>query len=353
MRPRVILVAPNMENPGGQAVQARSLADELAKEGYEVALLAVNPRFPLGLRWLRRVPLARTLINQALYLPSLWRLRHADVVHVFSASYWSFLLAPVPALSAGRWLGKRVVLNYHSGEAEDHLARWRRWLRPFLRLADEIVVPSEYLQKTFGRHGYRTRVLRNVVDTSRFRFRERSPLRPRLICTRSLEANYRVGDVLEAFAVVCRSRPEATLTLAGTGAEERRLRALAAPFGDRVQFVGRVEPAAMPALLDGADLFVNASVVDNQPVSILEAFAAGLAVVSTAAGGIPSLIRHDETGLLVPLRRPDLLAAAILDLLEHPARAADLARRARQEVDAYSWRAVRRGWEAVYVGSGA
>ena len=107
----------------------------------------------------------------------------------------------------------------------------------------------------------------------------------------------------------------------------------------------------MPALLDRDDLFVNASVVYNQPVSILEAFAAGLPVVSTAAGGIPSLVRHGETGLLTPVRRPDLLAAAIVDLLEHPARAASLAVRARQEVEAYSWRAVRRGWEAVYVGS--
>jgi glycosyltransferase involved in cell wall biosynthesis len=189
------------------------------------------------------------------------------------------------------------------------------------------------------------------VDTSRFRFRERSPLRPRLVCTRSLEANYRVEDVLEAFTLVCQSHPQATLTIAGAGSEERRLRARAAPLGDRVNFVGRVEPVAMPALLDGDDLFVNASVVDNQPVSILEAFAAGLPVVSTAAGGIPSLVRHGETGLLTPARRPDLLAAAIIELLEHPARAASLARRARQEVEAYSWRAVRRGWEAVYVGS--
>ena len=117
MGARIALVAASMEILGGQGVQARALATELRKDGYELTFVPVNPSFPPMLRWLRGWPYARTLLNQALFLPSLLRLRGVDVVHVFSASYWSFLLAPAPAILAARALGKRVVLHYHSGEA--------------------------------------------------------------------------------------------------------------------------------------------------------------------------------------------------------------------------------------------
>jgi len=310
-----------------------------------VAFLPINPRFPRGLGWVRRIPYLRTLLNQALYVPSLLRLSRADVVHVFSASFWSFLLAPVPAMAVGKALGARVVLHYHSGEAAGHLERWGLLVHPWLRLAHLIVVPSEYLAAVFADHGRSVEVIRNVVDLSRFVYRERSPLRPRLLSTRNLEPYYRVDIVLEAFARVRAEVPGATLTVAGYGREEARLQRMAGPG---VRFVGRIEPAAMPALLREADIFVNASVVDNQPVSILEAFAAGLPVVSTPTGDLAAMVRHDETGIVVPPRDADALAAAVLDLLRRPDRAASLARRARREIDRYTWAAVRAQWASAY-----
>ena len=237
-----------------------------------------------------------------MYVPGLSRLTNADVVHVFSASYWSFLIAPVPAMLVGRLLNKRVVLHYHSGEAEDHLANWGALVHPWLRLADEIVVPSAYLRDVFARHGYSARVIPNVVDLTVFDYRERRPLRPRVLSTRNLERYYRVDLVIEAFA---RFKAQGR-----RDADDRRLRQRRAAAardgarcdgGDAISRKGR--PDSMPQLYDDPDIYVNASEVDNQPVSILEAFAAGLPVVSTSAGDIPSMVRHGETGLLVPRKR--------------------------------------------------
>lgn len=337
---------------GGHGVQAETLASELRRQGVDVRMIAINPPFPRGARWARRVPYLRTLLTQMLYLPSLRRLRELDVVHVFAASYWSFLLGPAPAIVVGRRLGKRVVLNYHSGEAADHLARWGRLVHPFLRAADEIVVPSAYLGRVFQGHGYAARVIENVVDLSRFRYRERASLRPRLLSTRNLEPYYRVDDILEAFALVKSMYPDATLTVAGTGSEEHRLRRLAGSLGvPGIRFVGRVEPNAMPALCRKADIFLNASVVDNQPLSVLEAFAAGLPVVSTGPGDLPAMLGDGEAGLLVPTRDPAAMAKAISTLLERPDRALDLARVARERVEAHSWRRVGPKWRAVYAGA--
>jgi glycosyltransferase involved in cell wall biosynthesis len=351
MGPRIAIVAPSLEILGGQVIQAQALIEHLRGEGQPVDLLQINPPFPYGLGWVRRVPYSRTLLNEALYIPTLRRLRAADVVHVFSASYWSFILSPAPAMVAARALGKRVILNYHSGEADDHLARWGFLVHPWLRLAHEIVVPSEYLRGIFARHGYPVRVIRNVVNMAHFRCRDRRFLRPHLVSTRNLERYYRVDNTLEAFAHVQARYPQATLNVAGSGREEPQLRHLAASLGlTGIRFLGRVKPDDLPALLDEADVFVNSSVVDNQPVSVLEAFAAGLPVVSTPAGDIANLVRDGETGLLVPAGNPAAMAKAVIGLLEDPDRAAVMARRARVEVEKHSWEHVRERWAAVYAG---
>src|SRR5262249_52132820 len=173
---KIGLVVASLDIVGGHGVQATTLHRHLTDEGYDPTFVYVNPPLPRALSRIRGVPYLRTLVNQAMYLPSLRRLREVDVVHVFAASYWSFLLAPAPAIVAAKLYGKRVVLNYHSGEADDHLARWGELVHPFLRLADVIVVPSDYLRRVFERHGYRARVVPNVVELSRFRYRDRAPL---------------------------------------------------------------------------------------------------------------------------------------------------------------------------------
>lgn len=349
---RVAIVAPTLEIVGGQGVQAQALAAELREAGYEVMFVPVNPAFPPGLRWLRRYPYIRTLLNQLLYIPTLLRLRRADVAHIFSASYWSFVLAPLPAILAAKGFGKRVIVNYRSGEADDHLSRWGLLVHPWLRLVDEIVVPSEYLRDVFARYRYRARVIRNVVNLTRFRYRDRLPLCPRLLSARNLHPYYQVDNTIKAFALLKARYPQASLTIAGYGDEEERLRRLAASFGTGgIRFVGRVEPSAMPRLYDDADIFVNSSVLDNQPVSVLEAFAAGLPVVSTPTGDITAMVRDGGTGLIVPHADPGAMADAVAALLENPPRALSIARRARQEVEKFTWSRVCNEWAQVYAGA--
>jgi glycosyltransferase involved in cell wall biosynthesis len=250
-----------------------------------------------------------------------------------------------------RLLRKRLVLHYHSGEAEEHLAGWGLLVHPWLRRANDIVVPSRYLKEVFARHGHAARVIHNIVDTGRFPYRERPPLRPRFLSSRSLEPYYRVDVVIRAFGALKERYPDATMTVAGSGSEERRLKELAGAVGrGGIRFTGAVDPRQMPDLYADADILLNASVVDNQPVSVLEAFAAGLPVVTTPTGDLANLVRHEVTGMVVPTEDPEAMAAAASYLLDHPERARIFARRARQEADMFSWKSVRNDWLAVYSG---
>jgi glycosyltransferase involved in cell wall biosynthesis len=226
-------------------------------------------------------------------------------------------------------------------------------VHPWLRLADEIVVPSAYLRDVFARHGYDARVVPNVVDLSSFRFRPRRPLEPRFLSTRNLERYYRVDVIIDAFARFQAQRPDATLTIAGYGSEEPKLRAQAArTTKGGVRFIGRVEPDFMPQLYADSHIFLNASEVDNQPVSILEAFASGLPVITTPTGDIPTMVRHEETGLLVPPEAPISMANAMAQTLDRPERALQMADQANDELGRYTWPAVRDAWSAIYAGLG-
>ncbi|HEX9919377.1 MAG TPA: hypothetical protein VGA87_09430, partial [Pyrinomonadaceae bacterium] len=135
-RVRVLIVAPSLGILGGQAVQAARLRERLAEEpSLEVSFLPINPRLPGLLGKLQDIKYVRTVLTSLAYVALLlWRVRAYDVIHVFSASYVSFVLAPTPAILVAKLYGKRVVLNYRSGEAEDHLRRWRRTAIPTIRL---------------------------------------------------------------------------------------------------------------------------------------------------------------------------------------------------------------------------
>jgi glycosyltransferase involved in cell wall biosynthesis len=347
---QVAIVAPSLRILGGQAVQAQRLVEAWRNDpDVDAWLVPVNPLPPGPLWHAVKVKYLRTLTTEATYLALLLReLRRADVVHVFSASYSSFLLAPLPAMLMARWFGRPVILNYRSGQAPEHLRR-----SPIARAAiarvDRTIVPSRFLVDVFSSFGFHAVPVPNVVDLARFRFRERYPLRPRILSTRNFEPLYNVACTLRAFALVQRRWPEAELTLVGGGSLDRELRSLAGELGLRhVTFTGRVAPQDIASHYASHDLYVQSPNVDNMPTSILEAYASGLPVVATNAGGVPAILDDGTHGLLAPLDDHHALADRIVRLLEDPAMARDLARNAYATCQAYTWPCVRDQWLANY-----
>ena len=347
---RIALVAPSMGILGGQAVQAdRLLRAWKGDPDVDAWLVPINP-LPRGfLRRAVEVKYLRTIATQLTYWPLLLReLRRADVVHVFSASYFSFLLAPLPAVLIAKLLGKPVVMNYRSGEAPDHLRR-SPVARRILRWVDRNAVPSRFLQGVFNGFGIPSEVIPNIVDVDRFGFRIRAPLRPHLLSTRNFEPLYNVSCTLRAFRIVQERYPEATLTLVGAGSEDERLRELARELGlEHVHFAGRVAPEEIWRYYADADIYLQTPDIDNMPSSVLEAFASGCAVVSTNAGGVPAILTDDKHGLLVECGDHEAAAERVLRLLADPALTGRLTTAARESCADYQWQVVRSRWLALY-----
>jgi glycosyltransferase involved in cell wall biosynthesis len=354
-RPRVCIIAPSLRYVGGQSVQADLLLRHWQDDpDIDISFLAVDPPLPGVLSWAERIPGLRTVLREPIYFWRLWRgLKDVDIAHIFSASYWSFLLAPAPAAFFAKRMKKRAsktLINYHSGEARDHLQRFRS-AKFVLSRVDKIVVPSGYLVNVFREFGLPASAVPNIVDLSQFNYRARIPLRPHLVCTRGFSPYYSVDVVVRAFAEVKKDYPEAQLDLVGGGPLEGDIRKLVADLNlSGVNFTGVASRQEIGKYYDQADIFINASWLDNMPLSIIEAFASGTPVVTTAPECMPYLVEHERTGLLSQVGDAKSLAANVIRLLRDPTLAASLAQNARSESQKYTWQAVREQWLNTYRG---
>jgi len=347
---KVLIVAPSLDIMGGQAVQADLLMKNLRADGALVGFVPHNPRPPGILYELTKIKYIRTLIVSFFYLLRLlWQIPQYDIIHVFSASYMSFLLAPSPAIIIARYLGKKIILNYRSGECRDHLTRQGKTAIPIIKLADKIVVPSGYLVSEFAAFGLKAEYVYNLVDLSQFEYRERRKFEPKIIVARNLEKLYNIPASIRAFIIVKNQFPKARLTIVGAGPEEESLKRMADnEKAEGISFTGRVERSEIGQLYAQNDVFLNSSDIDNMPVSFLEAYACGLAVVSTDAGGIPYICENGKTGLLVKRDDHDGLAKSVLRILNEDGLGYNLTSRAKRECDKFTRRSVGPGWHRIY-----
>ena len=345
---KVLMVAPALPIVGGQTVQAARLMAALAGEpDVIVELQPINPKF---LPSLQKIKYIRTVVTSLKYISDLlFKVPRYDIIHIFSASYSSFLLAPTPAVLVAKLFAKKTILNYRSGEMSDHLTTWRRTAVPTIRLFDSIITPSGYLVDEFAKFGLVANSVFNFVDLDRFIFRKREPLRPAFLSNRNFEPHYNVPCTLRAFAIIQEAMPGASLIVAGDGPERRRIHELAAKLAlKNVEFIGKLQPEDMPTIYDRADVYLNSPSIDNMPNSIIEAFACGLPIVSTDAGGIPYIVENGRTGLLVGVDDHEALAREALRLFREDTLADRLIASAREEVQKYTWKNVRAEWLRTY-----
>jgi glycosyltransferase involved in cell wall biosynthesis len=164
-----------------------------------------------------------------------------------------------------------------------------------------------------------------------------------------LEPLYNVGCVLRAFAIVQQKYPDANLTIAHDGPCRQELEALAQELGLRnARFIGSVPQPQIPDLYDSADIYVMSPNIDCMPGTLLECFAAGIPAVATKAGGIPYIIDHGRTGMLVDLDDHGAMADHVIRLLEDPDLAERMTQAAHAELEKYAWTNIRHEWLAVY-----
>ncbi len=259
--------------------------------------------------------------------------RRADVTHAHSAK--AGFLARLAAGVQGR--SRRSVFTPHAWSfwAADGVRRraYTALERRAAHWCRVILVVSEHERDTGLAAGIgrpeQYRVVPNGVDLEAFSA-EPDPVAGRVLTVGRLSAQKRPDLALRAFALVREGRAGAELHIAGGGPWLERTEALARDLGvaHDVRFLGLRND--VPALLSRAACFVLSSDYEGCPLSVIEAMAAGVPVVATRVGGVPELIAHGRSGLLVEPGDPEAIAGAIAGLLDDPARARALGEEARR-----------------------
>ncbi|MEO6423358.1 MAG: glycosyltransferase family 4 protein [Candidatus Nitrotoga sp.] len=316
---KIALIGPLPPPSGGMANQTLQLAKLLKQEKVNVELVPVNaPYRPLCVG---RIQGLRAVFRLLPYLFNLWRAAgRVDLFHIMANSGWSWHLFAAPAVWIAKLRGKAVLVNYRGGEADDFFTRAFAWVQPTLKRVNIIVVPSGFLEKIFANRGFITRVVPNIVDLNRFmpnHSHKQNLLAPHVVVARNLEQLYDNSTALKAFHILRKTIPDARLTIAGSGPERAKLEEMAKELGvtDAVVFAGQIDNEHMPMLYRDADIALNPSLADNMPISVLEALASGVPVVSTNVGGLPFLVEDGKTALLIPPSDPERMAEAMLSVL--------------------------------------
>ena len=291
-------------------------------------------------------------------LSTAWRERRSyEVAHVDVFSGRAFLQAEAVCATL-RLANKPYVLTLHGGNLPVFARQWPRRVRNLLHSAAAVTVPSRYLLEQMRPYHDDLHLLPNPVDLNAYFFKLRSVARPRLVWLRAFHELYNPSLAVRVIASLVTEFPGIQLTMIGPdkgdGSLSRTQRtARELGLGDRVTLSGPIPKAEVPAFLNEGDIFLNTTSVDNVPISVLEAMASGLCVVSTNAGGIPYLLEHERNALLVSPDDANEMGAAVRRILKDHDLAARLSAAARKKAEQHDWSIILPGWETLLAMNGA
>lgn len=187
------------------------------------------------------------------------------------------------------------------------------------------------------------RVMGNGVDTKLFR-PNRGPAaitEPYVLTVGRLGLRKGLEDVIGCAQIVCRARPDVRFLIAGTGplAHQLERKIQRAGLEGRVQLLGHIfSRKQLVSTYQRAAVYLHPAHYEGLPTTLIEAMACGRPAAATAVGGIPDLIQDEVNGVLLPPHSPQLMANALLRILENPAFASALGAAARKRITAgYTW----------------
>ncbi len=245
-----------------------------------------------------------------------------------------------------------TVLVLRGGSLPKMAERSPARVRRLFSKASAVVALSGYLAERMADHSDRIRSIPNPLDTSAYTFRLRTSATPRLVWLRTFSETYNPPLAVDVLARVRERFPDASLIMVGRDKRDgtaARARALAKELGveDAVEFVGAVPKSAVPEQMQRGDVLLNTPRIDNTPISVLEALATGLCVVSTDVGGLPYLLQHEKDALLVPTDDARAMSEAVIRICERPDLAERLSRNARETALRHDWTSVLPRWEEL------
>lgn len=256
--------------------------------------------------------------------------------------YYAFIISQLC-----RFFGIDYLPILHGGNLPMRLKKSPKKSRLIFDNAYRNVSPSLYIKKKFNEFGYTNiEYIPNSIVIEDYPFKSRNRIKPKLLWVRSFKKIYNPLMAINLVKKMKDSGIENKLTMVGPEGDNTFLIAkkLAKEIKVDVEFTGKLTKQEWTTLSQDYDLFINTSYFDNMPVSLIEAMALGIPVVSTNVGGIPSLVKDNHDAILVNPDDVPAMTNAIKSLIDNPIRAANLAKNARNTAEKFDWLQVKQKW---------
>jgi len=239
------------------------------------------------------------------------------------------------------------IFILHGGNLKNRFDESSNSILNVFRKADHCVVPSSFLMDQLSEYSFKNlRFIPNSIDLSFYDFKTRKDLAPKILWVRALDEVYNPLLAIKVLEHLLENYPKTELCMVGPEKDgsRKKIKKIVEEKKLPVKLPGKLSKEEWIRLSREYDVFINTTTIDNTPVSVIEAMALGLPVVSTNVGGIPYLIEDGENGLLVGSNDPESMAKAIESLIEDPELANKLSRKGREKVESFDWERVKSLW---------
>lgn len=289
------------------------------------------------------------------FLLTVWWQRHRySVAQVDVYSGLAFVWAELVCWAL-RMTKKPYVLTLHGGNLPVFAEGSGKRVQRLLQNSSAVTTPSAYLFEQMRPYRQDLVLLPNPLDLAKYPFKHREHPAPNLVWLRAFHDIYNPSLAVRVLALLTQTFPSAQLVMIGPnkgdGSRESMMD-LALKLGvlERVICPGQVPKDEIPHWLHQGDIFLNTTRVDNTPISVLEAMACGLCIISTNVGGIPYMLEDEFDSLLVPDGDHAAMATAVQRLLTEEGLAERLSGNARLKVEKFDWASILPRWERLLTG---
>lgn len=331
----LLYIGNKLSQHGFSVTSIETLGPLLEGEGY--TLFYASSKKNKALRLLDMIWSTLRLRNKIDYL----------LIDTYSTSnFWYALLVSQLA----RLLKIKYIPMLRGGDLPGRLSKNPALCAMIFNHAYKNIAPSGYLLEDFQKKGIQNMsYIPNTLDMSKYNFLKREITRPKLLWVRSFAAIYNPFMAVEVFREIKKQFPEASLCMVGPEKDGMlaKTKELALKYNLDVNFTGKLSKTDWIRLSENYNIFINTTHFDNTPVSVMEAMALGLPVVSTNVGGIPFLLDDKKTALLVDDGNTEAMIKAVKKITENKNLAEDLAQNARAKAESFDWQQVKSLWNKI------
>lgn len=264
-----------------------------------------------------------------------------------TSSFWyAFICSQI-----ARVFKTKYIPILHGGDLPKRLEVNPKLCKMLFNNAFTNVAPSNYLLSEFKNRGYQNVVhIPNTITIKDYPFKKRTSFAPKLLWVRAFAAIYNPKMAVAVLKNLQILYPNATLTMVGPDKDGSMVttKQYAKKLGVAVNFTNRLSKEEWINLSKQANFFINTTHFDNTPVSVMEAMALGLPIITTNVGGIPFLLTHNENAILVNDNDVLAMSEAINQLILENEKAQQIAFNARKIVEKMDWKVVKDDWSDLF-----